>query len=160
MTFFLGKMTLNDECDKLNSFENLSSKVQFWKLDLPESLLDIDEEDTEELDLLCELVRNHYLKRLRQTLLDNLDATESYQKTHLRHIQQCVDICMAEMEKQALRRCMIASIYREGMSNMVCFLSTILFVKIIFIIHYIIIIVFFFTYLLLSNYIIKIQIYM
>jgi len=113
-------MTLNVECNKLNSFENLASKMKFWKVDLPESPLDMDEEASEDLDLLCELVRNHYLKRLRQTLLDNLDVTEDYQKTHFYHIQQCVDICMAEMEKRALRRCMIASIYRKSMSNMVC----------------------------------------
>jgi len=113
-------MTLNGESYKLNSFENLSSKVQFWKIDLPENLLNIEEEDSEDLDLLCELVRNQYLKRLRQTLLDNLNITRGYQKTDLYHVQKCVDICLAEMEKQALRRCMVASIYRESMFNMVC----------------------------------------
>lgn len=104
----------------INSFENLSSKLPLWNIDLPKSLLDMDE-DLQELDVLCELVRNQYLKRLRQTLLNNLDDTKCYQNLPLYQIQKCVDLCMNEMEKQALRRCMIASIYRESMSNMVCY---------------------------------------
>lgn len=103
----------------MDSYENLVSKVQFWNVNLPESPFDIDE-DSEDLDLLCEMVRNQYLKRLRQTLIDNLDVTEDYQKKYPCTIQQCVDTCMTEMEKQALRRCMVASIYREAMSSMVC----------------------------------------
>lgn len=109
----------------MNSFENLLSKVPFWNVDLPKNPLDVDE-DSEELDVLCELVRNQYLKRLRQTLLNNLDNIKCYQNIPFYQIQQCVDICMAEMEKQALRRCMIASIYRECMSNMVCSLLSLL----------------------------------
>lgn len=112
-------MTLHIESNKMDSYENLSSKVQLWNVNLPESPFDIDE-DSEDLDLLCEMVRNQYLKRLRQTLIDNLDVTEDYQKKLPYKIQQCIDTCMAEMEKQALRRCMVASIYRESMSNMVC----------------------------------------
>lgn len=118
--FYLGKMA--SKSNVMNSFENLSSKVQFWNVNLPKSPLDINE-DSEDYDLLCELVRNQYLKRLRQTLIDNLNVTEEYQKEHPSCVQQCVDVCMAEMEKQALRRCMVASIYREGMSNMVCFFN-------------------------------------
>lgn len=109
----------------MNSFENLISKVPFWNVDLPKNLLNIDE-DSEELDVLCELVRNQYLKRLRQTLLNNLDYVKCYQNIPFNQIQQCVGICMAEMEKQALRRCMIASIYRESMSNMVCNFASVL----------------------------------
>lgn len=97
----------------------MSSNMPFWNIDLPKSPLDIDE-DLEDLNLLTELVRNQYLKRLRQTLHDNLNVTEGYQRNHPYQMQQSIDICMAEMEKQALRRCMIASIYREGMSKMVC----------------------------------------
>lgn len=114
----LGIMDLNVESLVMNSNENMSLNVPFWNVDLPKSPWDMDE-DLEDLNLLSELVRNQYLKRLRQTLLDNLDITEGYQKKHLYQIQQSIDICMAEMEKQALRRCMIASIYREGMSKMV-----------------------------------------
>lgn len=112
-------MELNVKSHLVNSHENMSSNVSFWNIDLPKSPLDMDE-DLEDLNLLSELVRNQYLKHLRQTLLDNLDVTKGYQKKHLYQIQQSIDICMAEMEKQALRRCMIASIYREGMSKMVC----------------------------------------
>jgi len=104
----------------MNLFDNLPSKVPFWNVDLPKSPWDMDEDLEENLDVLCELVRNQYLKRLRQTLLDNLDVSKSLQKKHLYHIEECVDVCIAEMEKQALRRCMMASIYRECMSNMVC----------------------------------------
>lgn len=102
----------------MSSFE-YSSKVPVWNVDLPESPWDVNG-DTENLDVLCELVRNQYLKRLRQTLFDNLDVSKGYQKEHLR-IEQCVDICVAEMEKEALKRCMMASIYRESMSSMVSF---------------------------------------
>ncbi|XP_001949885.1 uncharacterized protein LOC100169414 [Acyrthosiphon pisum] len=102
----------------LSSFGNSSSKIPFWNIDLPKSPWDVDD-DLEDLDVLCELVRNQYLKRLHQTLLNNLDVTSSYKKKPLYQIQHCVDICMAELEKQALRRCMIASIYREGMTNLI-----------------------------------------
>jgi len=112
-------MALNIE-SAISSFENLSSKNPFWKIDLPKSPWDLDD-DVEDLDVLCEFVRNQYLKRLHQTLLNNLDVTSDYKKKPLYQIQHCVDLCMAELEKQALRRCMIASIYREGMTNLVCF---------------------------------------
>lgn len=112
-------MAIKVEPNIMNSCENLTSKVSFWNIDLPKSPWDMDD-DSDDLDVLCELVRNQYLKRLRQTLLDNLDVVEDYQKQHLNKIEDCVNICMAEMEKQALRRCMMASIYREAMSRMVC----------------------------------------
>ncbi|XP_026805059.1 uncharacterized protein LOC113548395 isoform X1 [Rhopalosiphum maidis] len=111
-------MALNFESNVLNSFENISSKVSFWNIDLPKSPWDVDD-DLEDLDVLCELVRNQYLKRLHQTLLNNLNVTNSYQKKPVNQIQHCIDICMVELEKQALRRCMIASIYREGMTNLI-----------------------------------------
>lgn len=117
-------MSLIVESNKMDPFENLSSKVPFWKVDLPKSPWDFDE-DSE--NLLCDLVRNQYLKRLRQTLFDNLDVgPKGFQKSNLFKIQQCVDICMVEMEKQALRRCMVAHIYREAMTNMVIVLFIIL----------------------------------
>lgn len=106
----------------MNSFENLLSKESFWNVDLPENLLNVDG-DSKELDVLCELVRNQYLKRLRQTLFNNVDNNKCYQNIPFDQIQQCIGICVAEMEKQALRRCMIASIYRESMSNMVCYFA-------------------------------------
>lgn len=109
----------------MNSFENLLSKVSFWNVDLPKNPLNVDE-DSGESDVLCELVRNQYLKRLHQTLLKNLDNTKCYQNISFDQILQCVDICIAKMEKQALRRCMIASIYRESMSNMVCSFASLL----------------------------------
>lgn len=117
---FLGIMAINVDSNVLHSFENLSSRVQIWNIDLPKHALDIDE-DSKNFDVLSELVRNRYLKSLRQTLLNNLDVTTDYKNNHLYQIQNCIDTCMVEMEKQALRQCMIASIYRESMSNLVCF---------------------------------------
>lgn len=111
-------MVFDVESNMMSSFENLSSKVPFWDVKLPQSPWDFSE-DSKDLDVLCELVRNQYLKRLRQTLLDNLNVSEEYQKSDLYQTQQYVDLCMAEMEKQALRKCMVATLYREGMSNMV-----------------------------------------
>lgn len=110
-------MALNVE-SVLSTFGNSSYEIPFWNIDLPKSPWDVDD-DLEDLDVLCELVRNQYLKRLHQTLLNNLDVTSGYKKKPHYQIQHCVDICMAELEKQALRRCMIASIYREGMTNLV-----------------------------------------
>ncbi|XP_025194570.1 uncharacterized protein LOC112594137 [Melanaphis sacchari] len=111
-------MALNVESNIFGSFENISSKVPFWNIDLPKSPWDVDD-DLEDLDVLCELVRTQYLKHLHQTLLNNLDVTKSYKNKPLNQIQHCVDICMAELEKQALRRCMIASIYRKSMTNLI-----------------------------------------
>lgn len=118
--YFCFRSALYVESNIMNSFENSSSKVSFWDINLPQSPWDFSE-DSKDLDLLCELVRNQYLKRLRQTLLDNLNVTEGYQKSHLCQAQQYVDKCMTEMEKQALRKCMVARLYCEGMSNMVCY---------------------------------------
>lgn len=114
-------MALNVDSNVFHSFENKSSTVPFCNIDLPKSPWDIDD-DLEDLDtVLCELVRNQYLKRLHETLLNNLDVTNSYKKKPLNQIQHCVNLCMAELEKQALRQCMIARIYRKGMTNLVCF---------------------------------------
>lgn len=107
-----------------NLFENVSSKLSFWDIGFPKSQLELDDDsddDSEELDVLSELVRNQYMKRLHQTLLDNLDVAKGYQKHHLNKIDQCVDVCMVEMEKQALRQCMVTRIYREAMTKMVCY---------------------------------------
>lgn len=114
-------------------FENLSSKVLSWDINLPQSPWDFseDSEDSEDLNVLCELVRNQYLKHLRQTLLDNLNVAEVYQQSNHCQAQQYVDICMAEMEKLALRKCMVARLYREGMSKMVCYLKLFMFYVII-----------------------------
>ncbi|XP_027853795.2 probable cyclin-dependent serine/threonine-protein kinase DDB_G0292550 isoform X2 [Aphis gossypii] len=114
-------MALNVDSNVLSSFENISSKVPFCNIDfnLPKSPWDIDD-DFEGFDtVLCELVRNQYLKRLHETLLNNLDVTSSYKKKPLNQIQHCINLCMAELEKQALRRCMIARIYRKGMTNLI-----------------------------------------
>lgn len=110
-------MAINFEFENTDLLEDYSSKVLFSIIDLPKSPLDMDA-DLEELDALCQLVRNRYLNRLRKTLLENVDECR---KQHDPRIQQCVNICMAEMEKQALRRCMLASIYRQHMSSMVRF---------------------------------------
>lgn len=114
-------MAINVDSNILSSFENISSKVPFCNIDfnLPKSPLDVDD-DFEDLDtVLCELVRNQYLKRLHETLLNNLDVTSSYKKKPFNQIQHCVNLCMAELEKQALRRCMIAKMYCKGMTNMI-----------------------------------------
>lgn len=109
---------------KMNTSEDLCAKAPSWILDLPKGPWDMDDE-SEDLDKLCELVRNQYLKHLRQTLLDNLDVSnDGFQKKYIHQIPQSVDKCLFEMEKKALRQCMIASIYREVMFNMVRFCVT------------------------------------
>lgn len=113
--FFQGKMAVNFESNGMISLDDYCSRVPI--VDLPNSPMDVDT-DSEDLDSLCQLVRNHYLNRLRQTLIDNLDKCG---KLHDSRIVQYVDICMAEMEKRALRRCMIASIYRQDMAITVRF---------------------------------------
>lgn len=119
---FLGYMLLNVKAYIMDTVENLAFKVPFWNVDLPENPWDIDDDDSENLDILCDMVRNQYLKHLRQTLFDNLDVgPKSYQQQNSLKIQKCVDFCITQMEKQALRRCMVAKIYREGMTSMVCF---------------------------------------
>ncbi|VVC41657.1 Hypothetical protein CINCED_3A006817 [Cinara cedri] len=111
-------MTLN--FDKMDSLEDYSSKVLFSVIDLPKSPMDFDS-DFENLDALCQFVRNSYLNYLRKTLMENINEC---QKQHDPHVLQCVDICMAEMEKIALKRCMLASIYRQDMSSMISKVKT------------------------------------
>lgn len=108
-------MAVNFQSNGMISFDDYFARVSI--ADLPNSPMDMDA-DLEDLESLCQLVRNHYLNRLRQTLLDNVDKCG---KLHDSCIVQYVDICMAEMEKRALRRCMVASIYRQDMAIMVRF---------------------------------------
>lgn len=87
-----------------------------WKLSLPATPMDMDAEN---VDFgLCELVRDQYLKRLRQTVSQNLCALIEDCNVDSR-INSYIDVCVAEIEKEALRRCMVANLYREGMSRMV-----------------------------------------
>ncbi|XP_050428167.1 uncharacterized protein LOC126838091 [Adelges cooleyi] len=112
-------MAVQVESNILDSFMNLTSKNPIWKIELPYSPVDVDD-DPENVDILCEMVRNQYLKHLRQILYDNLDVgPKGYQKECLYQIDQCVETCVTEMEKKALKRCLIASIYRETMSSMI-----------------------------------------
>lgn len=114
-------MKMEVDSSSVDTFMDFASKNPIWKIELPYSPLDVDE-DPENVDLLCEMVRNQYLKHLRQTLYDNLDVgPKRYQKDFLFQVDHCVNTCMTEMEKQALRKCLIASIYRKTMTEMVSF---------------------------------------
>lgn len=109
----------------INSLENVSS---YLDMKFSKSCLDLgvdSDDDSEECVVLWELVRSRYMKRLNQTLLDNLDVTKGYQKQHLNKIDEAVDLCMVQMEKRALRDCMVARIYREEMTKMVCYFLTV-----------------------------------
>lgn len=87
-----------------------------WKLSLPETPMDMDAEN---VDFgLCELVRNQYLKRLRETVSQNLCALIEGCNVDSR-IDNYIDVCVAEIEKDALRKCMVANLYREGMARVV-----------------------------------------
>lgn len=89
-----------------------------WNLDLPATPMDMDPETVG--FGLCDLVRGEYLKRLRETLAQNLGAL--IQGCHFdQEIDNYIDTCMAEMEKTAIRNCMVADLYRKGMSQMVSF---------------------------------------
>lgn len=100
------------------SIPHLNSKAEFWKL--PENPWDLCD-DFDNLDVLSDMIRDQYLRRLRKTLMDNLNVgPASYRENTFTEIQECVDVCMAEMEQQALRQCMAARIYSQGMKIMVC----------------------------------------
>ncbi|XP_050532635.1 uncharacterized protein LOC126900755 isoform X2 [Daktulosphaira vitifoliae] len=112
-------MKMEIDSSSVEKFMDFSSKNPVWKIELPYSPIDVDE-DPENVDFLCEMVRNQYLKHLRQTLYDNLDVEpKKFQKDCLFQVDHCVNTCMTEMEKQALRRCLIASIYRKNMTKMI-----------------------------------------
>lgn len=101
------------------SFDNLSNIVQFENIDLPKNPLDVDQLWNDQ-DVLCDLVRDQYLRRLRETLVHNLRNSKCHQHINQqRQLEQCVDLCMVHMEKRALRQCMVASVYCQAMINMV-----------------------------------------
>lgn len=92
-----------------------------WNLDLPATPMDMDLETVG--FGLCDLVRGEYLRRLRETLAQNLGTL--IQGCFVdQEIEAYIDTCMAEMEKTAIRNCMVANLYRKGMSRMVSFYST------------------------------------
>jgi hypothetical protein len=95
-----------------------------WNLDLPATPMDMDPEIMG--FGLCDMVRGEYLKRLHETLAQNLGAL--IQGCHVdQQIESYINTCMAEMEKNAIRNCMVANLYREGMARIVRFFSTVVF---------------------------------
>lgn len=97
--------------------------ANLWNLELPATPNDMDAEIAD--FGLCDLVREQYLKRLQQTLAHNLGAFIEGCHVDQAEIDSYIDTCMAEMEKTAIRNCMVAELYRRGMMRMVCFHSTI-----------------------------------
>lgn len=69
----------------------------------------------------CDMVRGSYLAKLRETLMFNLsgNAMGDCVSTEDATVEMYVEKCLGEMEKNALRKCMVAEIYCEVMRKMV-----------------------------------------
>lgn len=75
--------------------------------------------DAEVVDFgLCVMVGSQNLKRLREMVLEKLFVLTKGCSIDSK-IENYIDLYLAEFEKEALRKCMVTNLYREGMSHKV-----------------------------------------
>ncbi|XP_025407463.1 uncharacterized protein LOC112681422 [Sipha flava] len=86
-----------------------------WDLGLPATPADMSPEN---MDYgLSDMVRAGYLAKLRETLMVNIKENTASDRGSAEDgtIEMFVEKCLGEMEKEAIRKCMVAEIYCDAM---------------------------------------------
>jgi hypothetical protein len=90
-----------------------------WDLGLPATPADMSPENADYG--LSNMVRAGYLEKLRETLMANIKANTASDRGSAEDgtIEMFVEKCLGEMEKEAIRKCMVAEIYCDAMRKTV-----------------------------------------
>jgi hypothetical protein len=90
-----------------------------WDLGLPATPVDMSPENVDYG--LSDMVRASYLAKLRETLMSNLRENIASDRGSAGDVMvgMFVEKCLGEMEKDALRKCMVAEIYCKAMRKTV-----------------------------------------
>jgi hypothetical protein len=90
-----------------------------WDLGLPATPADMSPENVNYG--LNDMVRASYLAKLRETLMSNIRKNTASDRGSAEDatVEMFVEKCLGEMEKDALRKCMVAEIYCEAMRKTV-----------------------------------------
>jgi hypothetical protein len=90
-----------------------------WDLGLPATPADMSSENVNYG--LSDMVRASYLAKLRETLMSNMRENTASDRGSAEDtmVEMFVEKCLGEMEKDALRKCMVAEIYCEAMRKTV-----------------------------------------
>ncbi|XP_025417394.1 uncharacterized protein LOC112688437 [Sipha flava] len=90
-----------------------------WNLGLPATPADMSPENVDYG--LNDMVRAGYLAKLRETLMVNIRENTASDRGSAEDgtIEMFVEKCLGEMEKEAIRKCMVAEIYCDAMRKTV-----------------------------------------
>jgi hypothetical protein len=90
-----------------------------WDLGLPATPADMSSENGDYC--LSDMVRVGYLTKLRETLMSNIKENTASDRGSAEDgtIEMFVEKCLSEMEKEAIRKCMVAEIYCDAMRKTV-----------------------------------------
>jgi hypothetical protein len=90
-----------------------------WDLGLPATPADMSPEN---MDYgLSDMVRAGYLAKLRETLMSNIRENTASDRGSAEDetVEMFVEKCLGDIEKDAIRKCMVAEIYCEVMRKTV-----------------------------------------